>query len=142
MKFTRVVTYEFFPEPNIINSAFFKLRRLIISTDICKKCAECCKKYPFVALSENEISSLELVTGLHFSEFTNAKGKVGEGYFLQFKENGDCFFLNENKSGYSCGVYAARPGICKRYPSKPREKETCGGWIQITSAPRRDQGQV
>jgi len=104
---------------------------LIISTEICRKCAGCCKKYPFVELSENEISLLELVTGLHFSVFTNAKGTTGEGYFLQFKTNGDCFFLNGKSGGYACGVYEARPGICKKYPFRPIEKETCAGLMQI-----------
>ena len=97
----------------------------IIPTEICNKCAECCKNSPFVELSKNEINSLEQVTGLHFDVFTNPKGKAVEEYFLQFQENGDCFFLNENNGSYSCGVYEARPGICKNYPSKPRQKEVC-----------------
>ncbi len=64
-----------------------------ILSEICKKCAECCKNYPFVELSKNEIHKLETLTGLPFEEFTNQKGESVEEYFLQFKENGDCFFL-------------------------------------------------
>ena len=97
----------------------------IISTEICNKCGTCCKNYPFVELSKNEINLLEQMTALHFAVFTNPKGKAVEEYFLQFKANGDCFFLNENNGSYSCGVYEARPGICKNYPSKPRQKEAC-----------------
>jgi Fe-S-cluster containining protein len=97
----------------------------IISTEICKKCSECCKNYPIVKLSKNEINLLEQVTGLHFDVFTNPMGKGVEKYCLQFQENGDCFFLNENNGSYSCAVYEARPGICKNYPSKPRQKEVC-----------------
>ncbi len=89
------------------------------------KCAECCKNHPFVELSKNEINSLEQATGLHFNVFTNQKEKVFEEYFFKFQENGNCFFLNENDGSYSCAVYAARPGICKNYPSKPRQKEAC-----------------
>lgn len=96
-----------------------------ISMEICKICAECCKDSPFVELSKNEINSLELSTGLPFRVFINSKGKADEGYFLQFKENGDCIFLNENNGSYSCDVYEARPEICKNYPSTPRQQEVC-----------------
>jgi Fe-S-cluster containining protein len=96
-----------------------------ILTDICKKCAECCKNHPFVDLSENEIYSLKQLTGLHSDVFTNKKGKIVEEYFLQFQENGDCFFLNENNGSFSCTVYEARPEICKNYPSKPTQIDFC-----------------
>jgi Fe-S-cluster containining protein len=94
-------------------------------TEICKKCAECCKNHPFVDLSKNEINSLEKVTGVPSDVFTYPKGKVVEEYFLKFQENGYCFFLNENNGSFSCNVYEARPEICKYYPSKPRQKEVC-----------------
>ena len=97
----------------------------IISTEICKKCAGCCKNYPFVGVTKNEMDSLEQMTGLHFEMFTNPKGKVVEEYFLQFQENGDCFFLNENNGNCSCGAYEARPGVCRNYPSQPRQEEGC-----------------
>jgi len=97
----------------------------IISSEICKKCAECCKNYPFIKLYQNEISELEKLTGLPFDVFTNQKGEAIEEYFLQFKENGDCFFLNENNGNYSCIVYEARVGICRKYPSNPSENEVC-----------------
>ncbi len=94
-------------------------------SEICKKCAECCKHYPYIELSQNEISELGKVTGLRFDVFANPKGKAVEEYFLQFKENGDCFFLNENNGDYSCGVYEARSVICRNYPAKPRQHEVC-----------------
>jgi Fe-S-cluster containining protein len=97
----------------------------IILSEICKKCATCCKNYPFVDLSKKEIHSLEKVTGVHSGMFTNPKGKAVEEYFLQFQENGYCCFLNENNGSFSCGVYEARPGICKNYPSKPSQREVC-----------------
>ena len=97
----------------------------IITREICIKCAECCKNHPFVNLSGNEITSLENLTGLQANLFTNPKGKEIEEYFLQFKENGDCFFLVDEKGIYSCGVYEARPKICKNYPSEPRQKKVC-----------------
>ena len=97
----------------------------IITSAICIKCAECCKNYPFVELSQHEIFELEKMTGLPASAFTNQKrGAVAE-YFLDFKENGDCIFLNESNGSHSCAVYETRPSICKNYPSKPRQKEIC-----------------
>jgi uncharacterized protein len=97
----------------------------IIFSEVCKKCAECCKNFPFVELSQNEILEIEKMTGLTFDVFTNPKGEAIEEYFLQFKENGNCFFLNENNDGYSCGVYEARSEKCRNYPSKPSENEVC-----------------
>ena len=97
----------------------------IMSSEICKKCAECCKNHPFVELSKNEIKSLELLSGLHCDVFVNSKGKAVDGYFLQLKENGECFFLNENNGSYSCAVYEARPEICRNYPYNHKQQEVC-----------------
>ena len=97
----------------------------ILLSEVCKKCAQCCKHFPFIELSQNEIIQLEETTGLCFDVFTNPKSETGEGFFLQFKEDGDCFFLNEHNGEYSCGVYDARGAICRNYPSKPKQKEAC-----------------
>jgi len=97
----------------------------IISSEICQKCAQCCKNYPYVELSQNEINELAKLTGLPFDVFTNPKGEAVEEYFLQFKENGDCFFLNEHNGEYSCCIYEARSEICINFPSKPRQNEVC-----------------
>ncbi len=94
-------------------------------TEICKKCAECCKNNPCVNLSGNEIKFLEKVTGLRSDAFTYPKGKGVEEYILQFKKNGDCFFLKKKSGNYFCSVYETRPRICKNYPSKPIQKEVC-----------------
>jgi len=96
-----------------------------ISTETCNKCGACCKNFPYIELSQNEINLLEQATALHFAVFTNLKGNAVKEYFLQFQANGDCFFLNENKGRYSCGVYDARPEICKNYPSKLGQKKAC-----------------
>ncbi len=95
------------------------------SSEICKKCAECCRHYSFVEISQHDINALEEFTGLHFEVFANPKGKPVEGYFLKFKENGDCLFLNEDNGHYSCGVYEARSEVCRNYPSKPAQNEVC-----------------
>jgi Fe-S-cluster containining protein len=97
----------------------------IITSEICIKCAECCKNYPFVELSQHEIFELEKMTGLPSGDFSNQKGRPVEEYFLDFKENGDCIFLNEDNSEYSCGVYEARPVICRKYPAKKSQNDFC-----------------
>lgn len=97
----------------------------LILNEICRRCGECCKNFPYIELSDFEIDVLERATTLHLDAFTNSKGKAAEGYFMQFQANGDCYFLDEENGGYSCGVYEARPGICKKYPSKPKQKEAC-----------------
>jgi Fe-S-cluster containining protein len=99
--------------------------KTIISSERCKKCAQCCKNFPYVKLAKNEIDSLERATALPFDEFTYQKDKALEEYFLQFKENGDCFFLSEENGSYLCAVYETRPRICRNYPSMPAQKESC-----------------
>ena len=111
----------------------------IITSEICIKCAECCKNYPFVELSQHEIFGLEKMTGLPPDAFTNQKGGAVQEYFLAFKENGDCIFLNENKGDYSCDVYEARSAICRNYPAKQRQNEVCNS--NRKSIPRKNCGQ-
>jgi len=77
-------------------------------------------------VSENDVKALEEKTGLHRDVFSNQKGEAVDEYFLGFQKNGSCFFLNENNGGYSCGVYEARPKVCRNYPSNPRQEEFCG----------------
>jgi len=101
----------------------------VITADLCQKCAGCCKNFPFVELSEDEIDLLKLSTGLELDIFTNSKGEdgcgEGEGYFLKFSLKGDCFFLKENNGRHSCSVYESRPSVCTNYPTRQKEKETC-----------------
>jgi hypothetical protein len=95
-------------------------------SNICQKCADCCKDFPYVEVTRNEIYTLEQMTGLHFDEFTNGTGLAFvRGYRLKTKENGDCIFLNNTDYGYACSVYEARPRICREYPSKNEQKEFC-----------------
>lgn len=102
---------------------------------MCKKCAKCCRRYSFVALSQNDIDAIEKFTGLHFDVFTNPKGKASEGYFLKFNKNGDCFFLDKHNDNYSCRVYETRSQICKNYPSNPSQHETCNANRNNTTLP-------
>jgi uncharacterized protein len=96
-----------------------------LSSEVCKQCAECCKNFAFIELSQDEIFKIVQLTGLPFEAFTNPKGESPEAYFMQFKENGDCYFLTGRPGQYSCGVYAARSKVCRNYPSKPVQDEVC-----------------
>ena len=97
----------------------------VISAEICQQCGQCCKRYPYVELSDKDIKALEEATGLRWDVFANPKGPdVGE-YFMGFQENGDCFFLRENNGKYTCSVYEARPGVCRNYPWNPKQEEHC-----------------
>jgi len=97
----------------------------VISVKKCRRCAECCKNFPFVQLSRAEVDSIAQVTGLPVEVFTNSKGRAVEEYFLNFKEGGSCFFLNENNGYYSCAVYEVRSAICVDYPSSAKQVAAC-----------------
>ena len=97
----------------------------IISAKICGQCGGCCRHHPFVRLSKNEVSALKHATGLDSEVFADSRDTTVDEYFLQFKENGDCFFLIEHNGSYSCGAYAARPAICRSYPSEARQHQVC-----------------
>ena len=103
----------------------YRIMQNTTSGEICQICAECCKHYPFVELSQSEVDALEAFTGLSLDVFTNSKGKAVEEYFLQFREDGDCVFLNAANGRYSCSVYEARSGSCRNYPSTPSQDEHC-----------------
>ncbi len=96
-----------------------------ITAKICGQCGGCCRHHPFVRLSKIEVNELERATGLGSEVFSDSKDRTVDEYFLQFKENGDCFFLNEHNGSYSCGAYAARPAVCKNYPSEASQNQVC-----------------
>jgi Fe-S-cluster containining protein len=67
----------------------------------------------------------KLMFRLPFDIFSNRTNETGEEFILNFKENGDCFFLNENNGDYSCRVYESRSEICRKYPSMPSQNDVC-----------------
>jgi Fe-S-cluster containining protein len=102
-----------------------------ITSAICQKCGECCRNYPFVKLSLHEIHDLEKLTGLPFDAFSGRIDEAGEDYYLDFKENGDCFFLKEENGDFSCSVYESRSEMCKNYPSKPSQNDVCNSNLEM-----------
>jgi uncharacterized protein len=108
------------------------------SSEICTMCGECCKNYAYVELSRNDVAALETFTGLSPDVFANTKDEARGEYFMQFKENGDCVFLNEDDGRYSCSVYEARSGKCRNYPSTPSQIEVCNANRQM--CPKKTSG--
>lgn len=92
---------------------------------ICIKCAQCCRDIPFVELSSDEIASIAEFKQLKPKQFINSKGPKIDGYFLKYKKNGDCIFLNTATSNFFCEIYEVRPKICKDYPSNYKQNEFC-----------------
>ena len=95
------------------------------STHICINCGACCRSLAYIILSENEIEEIASFTGLASEEFSNSGGRNGGKRFMQFKENGDCVFLNMTDGAYSCSAYEARSNICRGYPSNDIQDTTC-----------------
>ena len=96
-----------------------------ISTHICTSCGTCCRDFPYIQLSQNEIEKIESFTGLASEEFTNGGERDGEKRFMKFKENGDCVFLNMTDGAYSCSAYEARSNLCREYPVTDIQDKTC-----------------
>lgn len=96
-----------------------------ITLKTCRECGECCRNFAFAKLSQLEIETIEAFTGLHFNIFTYPIGADGEGRFLKFKDNGDCFFLNRDEDTFSCLIYEVRSNVCRDYPSSKAQLETC-----------------
>jgi len=95
------------------------------TTQVCNGCGSCCRNFPYIRLSQDDIKSLENFTGLTLEEFTENIDKAAKKRFMKFQKNGDCIFLNIIDGSYSCSVYEARPVTCRDYPSTDIQIETC-----------------
>ena len=93
----------------------------------CISCAECCKNYPFIRLSQSEVILITKYTALHMDQFAELKEKEVGSYFLKFNKNGDCYFLKYDNGTYCCKIYGIRPCICRNYPNTIIQKEYCKG---------------
>ena len=103
----------------------FKKKTKNSSNHVCTGCGTCCRNFPYIRLTQEDIKTLENFTGLSPEEFTSSIDKTGEKRFMKFKENGDCIFLNKIDGDYLCSVYEARTVICREYPSTEIQKKQC-----------------
>ena len=113
---------------------------LMTSKHVCTNCGACCRDFPYIQLSQNDIEEIESFTGLAFEAFSNGGERHGEKRFLKFKEDGDCVFLHMTGGAYACRAYEARPGICRGYPGNDSQDTTCrmNSNRQQESPPRKD----
>jgi Fe-S-cluster containining protein len=95
------------------------------TTHACDGCGACCRDFAYIQLTQDDIKTLENFTGLTSDDFTNNIDKAGVRRFMQFQDNGDCIFLKMADGAYSCGVYEARPVICRAYPATEIQIKTC-----------------
>ncbi len=106
----------------------------------CAKCPAYCCSYPEIEVSSRDIERLakhfELPYRVAEERFTkfDAKEKVR---LLRHREDrifeSVCMFLDQKTR--RCGVYNARPGVCREYPDSPR----CG-YYEFLKFERTHQG--
>ena len=106
---------------------------------MCQQCGGCCRKFPYVELSQEDMERLQGHTGLDSEAFTNGNGKAVEEYFLKFQANGDCVFLKNEGGHYACSVYEARPDLCRSYPSSAVQIKFCDAtWLKELNGDQTD----
>ena len=95
------------------------------TTPACTSCGACCRNFPFVKVLQSDIDRLETSTGLEPEDFSNIDEIDSQKLFMKFNEKGDCVFLKKIAGTYACGVYEARPTICRAYPANDTENKGC-----------------
>nr|WP_281401848.1 YkgJ family cysteine cluster protein [Thalassotalea piscium] len=102
---------------------------LIISTqptsEVCTKCGTCCKNFPFVRMTKEDTDRLIEFTKLSLDQIGYSDQNEKPGYFLQFKDNGECKFLTSSNGNFYCSVYQARPALCRSYPKEESQYKVC-----------------
>jgi Fe-S-cluster containining protein len=90
----------------------------------CSKCpAFCCSVYERVAVNKRDINRLAKHFGVSVETATKRYTKMhsGERVLRRKKDvifEETCQFLNEETRG--CGIYHARPAVCRSYPDRSR----------------------
>jgi Fe-S-cluster containining protein len=90
----------------------------------CSKCpAYCCSIYERVAVTKRDINRLAKHFGVSVETATRRYTKMhsGERVLRRKKDvlfEETCQFLNEETRG--CGIYHARPAVCREYPARSR----------------------
>jgi Fe-S-cluster containining protein len=86
----------------------------------CSKCPGYCCSYPEIEVTKRDIARLAKHLGLT-EEQTAARFTKGERLLRHQKDrifDSVCVFLDQKTR--RCGVYDARPGVCRAYPDSPR----------------------
>ncbi|MDQ3805722.1 MAG: YkgJ family cysteine cluster protein [Acidobacteriota bacterium] len=92
----------------------------------CNKCpAFCCSVYDRVQVKTRDINRLAKHFNVSFEtakrRYTRINRESGERVLRRVKDSifeETCMFLNQETRG--CGIYHARPGVCREYPARSR----------------------
>jgi Fe-S-cluster containining protein len=90
----------------------------------CSKCpAFCCSVYERVPTTTRDIRRLAKYFGVSFETARRRYTKLHEGERVLRRVKDEifpetCMFLNQETRG--CGIYHARPGVCREYPDRAR----------------------
>lgn len=92
----------------------------------CNKCpAFCCSVYERVQVTTRDINRLakhfKVSTETAKRRYTRVNRESGERVLRRVEDaifNETCMFLNQETRG--CGIYHARPGVCREYPDRSR----------------------
>lgn len=101
----------------------------------CKKCPAYCCSYPEIEVTKRDIARLAKHLDLT-EEQTEARFTKGERVLRHQKDtifDSVCVFLDQKTR--RCGVYDARPGVCRDYPDSKR----CG-YYEFLKFERAHQG--
>ncbi len=107
----------------------------------CRKCPGFCCSYPNITLKRRDVSRLAKHFQLAFevAERTFTRTAHGEKWTLRRKKDEHfgriCRFFDVKSR--NCGVYAARPEVCRSYPEKTR----CG-YYDFLAFERKHQGDA
>ncbi|HUQ25502.1 MAG TPA: YkgJ family cysteine cluster protein [Burkholderiales bacterium] len=106
----------------------------------CAKCPAYCCSYPEIEITRRDLARLAKHFELTFAQaearFTKYDAKEGSRLLRHQKDrvfDTVCMFLDQKTR--RCGVYEARPGVCRDYPDSPR----CG-YYEFLKFERAHQG--
>jgi uncharacterized protein len=105
----------------------------------CSKCPGYCCSYPQVSITKPDVTRLAKHFKLSFADAERkfTRKAYGNNWVLRRKKDEHfgkiCRFFDTKKR--NCGIYKARPGVCRSYPNEKR----CG-YYDFLSWERRQQG--
>jgi len=90
----------------------------------CAKCPGYCCSYPVISVTKYDVERLAKHFGLTPAEAEKRFTKAQHGYKRLLRRKADehfgmiCRFFDQEKR--CCGIYPARPGICRAFPGEGR----------------------
>jgi Fe-S-cluster containining protein len=107
----------------------------------CSKCPGYCCSYPNIRLTKPDVARLAKHFGVTFEEAERkfTRERYGEKWTLKRKKDENfgriCRFFDSKKR--NCGIYEARPEICRTFPNESR----CGYYDFLTFERKHQEDQ-